>query len=111
VSTYETTRLSASMRSMRGPSNDFRSRLTMSFVLLRLGQYERAWPHHSEAMTEDGRDALPWLGRSLKGCTIAMRVDPDPALGDWIFGARYIRPLMERAAKVVVEVPTITGVM
>jgi hypothetical protein len=86
--------------------DDFRSRLTLSFVLLRLGQYERAWPHYSEAMGEDGRDAPEWLGQSLKGCAIAMRVDPDPALGDWSFGARYVRPLMDRAAKVVVEVPT-----
>jgi hypothetical protein len=26
--------------------DDFRSRLGLSFVLLRLGQYERAWPHY-----------------------------------------------------------------
>jgi hypothetical protein len=86
--------------------DDFRSRLTLSFVLLRLGEYERAWPHYSDAMGEDGRDAPEWLGESLRGCSIATRVDPNPALGDWIFGARYVRPLMERAAKVVIEVPT-----
>jgi hypothetical protein len=79
----------------------------LSFVLMRLGEYERAWPHYSEVMIEDGRGAPAWGGESLRGCSIAMRVNPiHPALGDWIFGARYIRPLMERAAKVVVEVPT-----
>jgi hypothetical protein len=84
--------------------DDFRSRLWLSFVLLRLGEYERAWPHYREVMIEVGRDALGWRGESLRGCSVAMRLDPDhPPLGDWIFGARYIRPLMERAAKVVVE--------
>ena len=87
--------------------DDFRSRLGLSFVLMRLGDYERALPHYSEVMIEDGREAPAWRGEALRGCCVAMRINLDhPALGDWIFGARYIRPLMERAAKVVVEVPT-----
>jgi tetratricopeptide (TPR) repeat protein len=40
--------------------DDFRSRLGLSFVLMRLGEYERAWPHYSEVMIEDGRDAPAW---------------------------------------------------
>jgi hypothetical protein len=86
--------------------DDFRSRLTMSFVLLRLGRYAEAWPHYSLAMTDEARDSWLWDGSEpLAGKSIAVRYDRELGLGDWIFGARYVRPLAEIAERVVLEVP------
>ena len=85
--------------------DDFRSRLTMAFVMLRQGRYAEAWPHYSRAMTDEPRDAPLWEGEPLEGRSIAIRFDSKLGLGDWLFGARYVRPLTERAARVVLEVP------
>jgi hypothetical protein len=53
-------------------------------------------------------DAPRRLGSESRSAVVAWQcgVDRNLGLGDWIFGARYARPLMERAAKVVIEVPS-----
>jgi hypothetical protein len=86
--------------------DDPHTRLRLAFVLLRQGQYERAWPQYRIAMFDPSRGTAVWSGEDLSGLSIAIRLPRGPvALGEWVFAVRYVHRLAQVGA-VVMEVPS-----
>jgi hypothetical protein len=90
--------------------DDPHSKLRLAFVLLRQGAYERAWPIYTSAMFDEPLLTRSWCGEDLSGLSLAIRIGP-PGLGDWISTMRFVRPLAQVAAKVVLEVPRKFGTL
>ena len=80
-----------------------------AFALFLLGRFDEAWPAYEARWRLPEAAPMPashptWSGGPLSGRTVC--VEAEQGLGDLVQFARYLGPLADRGARVVVRCPT-----